>query len=118
MSVDDVGQELPRVLAAALVQLPAVWVLAGIAAALFGVLPRFAASVGWGALAACALLEEFGRSLRLSEQVLDLSPIAHLPKLPGGDVSEAPLVWLTLIAVALAAAGLLGLRRRDAPDSE
>jgi putative exporter of polyketide antibiotics len=36
----DVGRELPRVLAGALVQLPAVLVLSGIAMALFGLLPR------------------------------------------------------------------------------
>jgi ABC-2 type transport system permease protein len=113
LSVGNVGRELPRVLAAAEVQLPAVWVLAGLAVALFGLLPRFVAPVGWGVLAACALLEEFGRPLHLSERVLDLSPFAHLPKLPGGDVSAAPLVWLTLAAVTLAAVGILGLRRRD-----
>ena len=113
LSADDVGRELPRVLGAALVQLPAVWVLVGVAAAMFGVLPRFAAPVGWGVLAACVLLEEFGRPLQLSERVLDLSPFAHVPKLPGSDVSATPLVWLTLIAVALGVVGLLGLRIRD-----
>ncbi|MDQ3923439.1 MAG: ABC transporter permease [Actinomycetota bacterium] len=113
LSVSNVGRELPRVLAAAEVQLPAVWVLAGLAVALFGLLPRFVASVGWGVLAACTLLEEFGRPLQLSERVLDLSPFVHLPKLPGGDVSAAPLVWLTLVSVTLAAVGILGLRRRD-----
>ncbi|MDQ3793874.1 MAG: ABC transporter permease, partial [Actinomycetota bacterium] len=113
LSVDEVGRELPRVLGAAVAQLPAVWILAGIVAALFGVLPRLAAPVGWGTLAACALLEEFGRPLRLSECILDLSPFAHLPMLPGGDASAAPLVWLVLMAAALAVAGLLAFRRRD-----
>ena len=117
LSVDDLGQELPRVLAAAMAQLPAVWVLAGIATALFGVLPRFAASVGWGVLAACVLLGQFGELLRLDQWMLDLSPFAHLPKLPGGDVSAAPLVWLTLIAATLATVGLLGFRKRDVPAS-
>ena len=113
LSSGDVGRELPRVLGAAVAQLPAVWVLAGVATAIFGVLPRFAAPVGWGALAACVLLEELGRLLQLNERVLDLSPFTHLPKLPGGEVSAAPLVWLTLAAVTLAAVGILGLRRRD-----
>jgi ABC-2 type transport system permease protein len=113
LSTGDVGRELPRVLVAAMAQLPAVWVLAGISAALFGVLPRLAASVGWAVLAACVLLEEFGRPLQLSKRVLDLSPFAHIPKLPGHEVSTAPLLWPTLIAAALIATGLLGLRRRD-----
>ena len=113
LSTGDVGREFPRVLVAALGQLPAVWVLAGISAALYGVLPRFAASVGWAVLAACVLLEEFGRPLQFSKRVLDLSPFAHIPKLPGDDVSAAPLLWLTLLAAALITAGILGLRRRD-----
>jgi ABC-2 type transport system permease protein len=59
------------------------------------------------------LLEEFGRPLQLGKRVLDLSPFAHVPKLPGDDVFAAPLAWLTAIAVLLLAAGVLGLRRRD-----
>lgn len=113
LSAGDVGQEMARVLGAALVQLPAVWVLVGVAVALFGVLPRFMAFGGWAALAACALIEEFGRPLQLGKRVLALSPFAHVPRLPGGDVSAAPLLWLVLIVVALAAVGILGFRRRD-----
>ena len=109
----DVGRELPRVLDAAIVQLPAVWVLVGVTVALFGVLPRFAAFGGWAVLGTCVLIEEFGRPLQLDKRVLDLSPFAHVPNLPGRDVSAAPLAWLSLIAASLVAAGLLGLRRRD-----
>ena len=53
LSTGDVGHDLRRVLSQALVQLPAVWVLVGISAALFGLLPRLAAFVGWFVLAAC-----------------------------------------------------------------
>ncbi|HEX6711383.1 MAG TPA: hypothetical protein VF068_13720 [Rubrobacter sp.] len=109
----DVGRELPRVLGAAIVQLPAVWVLVGVTVALFGVLPRFVGSGSWAVLAACVLIEEFGRPLQLSKRLLDLSPFAHVPNLPGAEVSAAPLAWLSLIAANLIAAGLLGLRRRD-----
>src|SRR5260370_1250732 len=41
----SVGNALPGLLAASLVRLPAIWVMAGIAAALYGLLPRFAAPV-------------------------------------------------------------------------
>jgi ABC-2 type transport system permease protein len=113
LSTGDVGRDTSRVLAQATVQLPAVWVLVGVSVALFGLLPRLTASGGWAVLAACVLLEEFGRPLQLSNRVLDLSPFAHVPKLPGDDSFAAPLVWLALAAAALVAAGLLGLRRRD-----
>jgi ABC-2 type transport system permease protein len=98
LSTGDVGRELGHVLAQAMVQLPAVWVLIGVSVALFGFLPRLAASVGWAVLAACVLLEEFGRPLQLSKRVLDLSPFAHVRELPGDDVFAAPPVWLVLIS--------------------
>jgi ABC-2 type transport system permease protein len=55
----------------------------------------------------------FGQVLQLSHWVMDISPFTHAPRLPGGTVSAAPLVWLCVAALALAAAGLAGLRRRD-----
>jgi ABC-2 type transport system permease protein len=64
-------------------------------------------------LAAYALLEEFGRPLQVSKLVLDLSSFAHVPKIPGHDMTAAPFVWLTVVAAAFIAAGLIGLRRRD-----
>jgi hypothetical protein len=50
----------------------------------------------------------FGQVLQLSHWVMDISPFTHAPRLPGGTVSAAPLVWLCLIALALTMAGLAG----------
>jgi ABC-2 type transport system permease protein len=108
----DMGQALGQLLGAALVQLPAVWVLAGIAVALFGLVPRLAAAA-WGALVAFLLLTEFGSFLNLSRWATDISPFSHVPKLPGGTFTATPLLWLTAVAVALIAVGLAALRRRD-----
>jgi ABC-2 type transport system permease protein len=108
----DLGRQLPRVLAGALVQLPAVLVLSGIAMALFGLLPRLA-PLSWAALAVAAFLVLFGPLLRLSQGLIDLAPFSHIPKVPGAAVSAAPLAWLLVIAAMLAAAGLAGFRRRD-----
>ena len=47
----DLGGELPRVLGGALVQLPAVWVMAAVGAALFGLLPRLVVGATWAVLA-------------------------------------------------------------------
>jgi ABC-2 type transport system permease protein len=112
LSINDVAGQLPRVLAGALIQLPAVWLLSGIATALFGLLPRFA----WGAwlfLMLFALLGQFGELLKLNQRVLDRSPFTHIPRVPGGDVTAAPLVWLVAISVAMLAIGLAGFRQRD-----
>jgi ABC-2 type transport system permease protein len=113
LRADDPGTQVPRLLGAALAQLPAALVVAGVAAALFGLLPRSCVSGGWAALALAALLVELGPTFRLAQWAQDISPFTHVPKLPGGAVTAGPLVWLTLVAVVLAAAGLAGLRRRD-----
>jgi ABC-2 type transport system permease protein len=103
-----------RVLAAALVRLPAAWVLAGITVLAFGFAPR-AVTAGWAALVAFLLLGEFGPLFELDQWVMNLSPYAHVPRLPGGTFSAAPLVWLAGIAAMLVVAGLVGFRRRDVP---
>jgi ABC-2 type transport system permease protein len=113
LSVGDVGRELPRVLGAALTYLPAVWSLAGVAVALFGLLPRVVAFASWGALSVVLLLDLLGELQQVSQGVLDLSPFTHIPKALIGQVSAAPLVWLLAVTVALTAAGLVGFRRRE-----
>ncbi|MCI2417988.1 ABC transporter permease [Saccharopolyspora sp. K220] len=114
LNTSHIGRELPRVLGAAVVQLPAVWVFVGLAFALFGLLPRLAAGA-FAVLMVSLLLGWLGGELQLSQWVLDLSVFNHIPQLPGGDVAVLPLVVLTAIAAALTVLGLLGLRRRDVP---
>ena len=60
-----------------------------------------------------AVIDLFGQVLQLSHWLLDISPFTRAPKLPGGTVSAAPLLWLCLAAVALSAVGLAALSRRD-----
>lgn len=110
----NVGRELPRILAGSMVQLPAVWVLAAITVALFGLVPRWSV-LGWAALVVCLLVGFAGPALELNHWVLDISPFVHLPRLPGGQVTATPLVWLLAVVVVLGGAGLAGIRRRDIP---
>jgi polyether ionophore transport system permease protein len=107
---------VPQLLGAALARWPAALVLAALAVALFGLLPWEATAVAWGAVALVAFIALLGPSLQWPAALMDLSPFTQTPKLPGGPVAAVPLVWLCGIAVALAAAGLLGLRRRDLGD--
>jgi ABC-2 type transport system permease protein len=111
IQVHDVGGQLPRLFVAALVQLPAAWVLAGLGTALFGLAPK-ATAITWAALIVCVVLLELGALLGLNQWIVDASPFAHVPKLPG-TFTGAPLVWLTGISALLIAAGLAGFRRRD-----
>ena len=53
------------------------------------------------------LLGEFGPLFELSQTVMDISPFAHVPRMPGGDFAAAPLLWLTAIAAGLIAVGLV-----------
>jgi ABC-2 type transport system permease protein len=110
----DVGREVGRVLAGAAVQLPAVWVLAALAVALVGLAPKLAPAA-WAGFALCLLIGLVGVALQLNQWLLDVSPFTHVPRIPGGTVSATPLVWLVVVALALGAAGLVGLRRRDIP---
>ena len=110
LQTGDAGQ-VPRVLAAALAQVPAAWVLAGLALALFGLAPR-AVTAAWAALAAFLALGQLGAVLELSQRssTSPRSPTARSS--PAARATLAPL-WLTALAAALAAAGLAGLRHRD-----
>ncbi len=104
---------VPRLAGAGLAQVPAVWVMAGLAVGVFGLAPRIAVPVAWTALGVAALITLLGPAIRLSHWVLDVSPFSHIPKLPGAAVRVSPLAWLVVVSVVLAVAGLAGFRRRD-----
>lgn len=107
----DLGQTW-RILGAAAAHLPSIWVMIGIALAVFGLLPRLT-SAGWAVLVGFILLSELGPLLDLSHWAMDLSPFAHVPKLPGGAFSMTPLLALGAVAAGLMAMGLVGARSRD-----
>jgi ABC-2 type transport system permease protein len=107
----DLGR-LPGVLAAAAVQMPSVWLSAGVALALFGLVPRFAPTA-WGVYVGFIALYLLGSVSGVPQWVLNLSPFAQVPRVPGEDLRATPLLWMLGIAVSLAALGLLALRRRD-----
>jgi ABC-2 type transport system permease protein len=112
LSTGNVGYELPRVLAATLAYLPAIWVLAGIAVALYGLIPRFT-FLSWGALLGVILIELFGTILKVNQSILNISPFTHVPQVLVGEVSFMPLIWLSVVAFILIVTGLIGFQRRS-----
>ena len=110
--VSSDSSQVLRMVGASLVMLPAVFVLASIAMALFGLVPRFALAA-WGALAVVVLVGVFADLLRLPEWSRQISPFEHLPAAPAEPFALGPVVAVTAVAAALTAAGLWGLRRRD-----
>ncbi len=107
------GPGFLNLVAAGLVLAPAALVLGGLAVAFFGIAPYRSVAGSWTVFGLFAVMLLLGPLLRLSHWVLDVSPFTQSPKLPGGTVPAAPLAWLCLLALALAGAGLAGLRRRD-----
>jgi ABC-2 type transport system permease protein len=113
LAAGGAGGETAKMLGAGLAQLPAAAVIVGVAALAFCALPDACVAVAWSAVGLAVLLNLFGQAIQLSHWALDVSPFTHVPKLPGGTVAAAPLLWLSVIALALCAAGLAALRRRD-----
>jgi len=97
-----VGHELGRLVPAALVQAPAVWVVAALAILAWSLGARWG-FLGWVLLATFLLLGQIGELLELPQAVIDLSPYAHAPGAPAESV-----VWGVQAALVGIAAVVLG----------
>ena len=110
---DDGGgaRQVPRLMGAALAYVPAVWLLTGLALALFGLVPRWTAGA-WVALTGCLVIAMFGPLLDLPAWVTDLSPFQHTPALPADTLRVLPLALLSIVTAGLVLLGF-AFRTRD-----
>jgi ABC-2 type transport system permease protein len=97
---------------AALAYLPALWVTAGVAVLLVGLLPR-AAMLAWVVPLYAGIVGYLGQILQFPNWMNNLSPFGHVPQVPADDLSLTPLLLLTVLAAGLVGAGLLAFRRRQ-----
>nr|CRL82871.1 tetronasin-transport integral membrane protein ABC transporter [Mycolicibacter nonchromogenicus] len=107
----DIGR-LPAVVGSAAVQLPAAWLPAAGAVALFGLAPRLAPAA-WAVLTGFVALYLLGSVAGLPQWVLDLEPFAHVPVVADGTFRVGPLIVLLIIDAALITLGVQAFRRRD-----
>jgi ABC-2 type transport system permease protein len=108
----DLGDAFGRVLPAALVQAPAVWLVASGAVAAYAWRSGWSAA-GWVLVVACLSVGQFGELLRLPQWVIDLSPYVHVPKMPVDAFAATPTLVMTLLAAVLLTVGWVGYRSRD-----
>ena len=104
--------DVPRLLGAAVVYAPAMWLMIGLAVVCFGFTPRWV-DVVWGILAGCFVIGLLGEVLRLPDWVQKLSPFERTPALPAASLDVLPLALLVVLAAVLILSGLGALRRRD-----
>lgn len=102
-----------RDLGALAVQIPAVLVVTAVTLLVFGWAPRWAATVSWGVVGACAVVGEFGQLLSVPEWVQGISPFWHVPKIPAQGFDAVPMIVLVAVAAGLCTLAYVGFRRRD-----
>lgn len=106
------GSVVLEVTVATLAYLPAVLVVIGLAAVLFGLKPT-ASTWAWAIVAYAFFFGMFGGLLDLPNIFADLSPFGHTTAMPLSSIEILPLVVLTALAAALTVAGSINFRRRD-----
>ncbi|WP_241228481.1 hypothetical protein [Corynebacterium hylobatis] len=94
------------------VQFAPVWLLIGLTAALYGLVPRFTGLV-WLIFLTGSVLIMFGRMIELDQVWLNLSPFTHVGQHPAAEVGWAGVGVLAGTGVLLALLGALAFRRRD-----
>jgi ABC-2 type transport system permease protein len=107
------GDAFTRMLGSALAYVPAVWVVAGLAVALSGLLPRRATALSWAAVGLFLLVTMFAQPFRWPGWVSDLSPISWVPMQPLEPWRIGPALGLLAVAAALVGVGAAAFRRRD-----
>jgi ABC-2 type transport system permease protein len=110
-----IAGDLGAVLAGALIQVPAVWVLAGIGTLAFGLLPRAAAAISWSAFLFVNLFGEvLGPIIGIDYWAAKFFvPFPNLPMVvSGGQFTALPILIMLALTGLLIAVGLTRLNRR------
>jgi ABC-2 type transport system permease protein len=114
MGVGATGSEVGfgGALAAALVQIPAVAVVAALALLALAQGSRYAA-LGWALVVAFFLVGPVAEMVELPGWVAGLSPYSHVPKVPAESFRPGPELFLVVLAALVVATAWWRYRERD-----
>jgi len=112
IAVMEDAMAFETIFSAALVYLPALWIVISLSVLLLGVAPK-AVGLVWFYVAYCFVVVYLGGVLDFPEWAKNLSVFELIPQIPLEDVSFKPLVMLTLVSLLVTLAGFLGYNRRD-----
>ena len=116
MSSGQPGTSLLTLLAGALIQVPAAWVMSGFTMLVFGVAPRLAPALAWSYFLLINLFGEvLGPAIGIDYWIADaISPFHYLPRIvSGGAFNALPVLALLCVTALLLGGGLLAFQRRD-----
>ncbi|WP_350344647.1 hypothetical protein PRVXT_001073 [Proteinivorax tanatarense] len=111
-SVMDVSISFSTIFNSAMVYVPAVWVMVGLATLLIGYLPK-STIVTWVYLLYSFFVVYLGGLFQLSEWMVKLTPFGNIPQVPVEDMSFVKVTALTVVAIGMMIAGFIGYGRRD-----
>ena len=93
--------------------IPAVTLVLGVAAFLFGLIPRIMAAVSWAYVALIIFLSIFGPMLDIPGPLTRLSPLSHLAAYPVESYQGNPVIMVLVLSGLLTTIGLIGFTRRQ-----
>nr|WP_157404616.1 ABC transporter permease [Shouchella shacheensis] len=112
LTVMDEAISFSTMAKAAAVYVPAIWLMVAVAALLVGWRPQLSSFI-WLYLGYSFLVVYVGDILQIPEWMEKLSPFGHIPQLPVEDLNVAAVALVTVVAVALIVAGVIGYNKRD-----
>jgi ABC-2 type transport system permease protein len=108
----DEAESFASYVGAGMTYLPALWVMAGVALLLIGLVPSWTSAV-WGYLFASFVIVYMGGLFQFPDWTQKISPFGFVPGVPVEDFELLPLLGLTGTALLLGIAGFVSYRRRD-----
>ncbi|WP_332691735.1 ABC transporter permease [Halalkalibacter lacteus] len=112
IAVMDEAILFPMMFEAAMVYLPAMWMMVGLAVLFIGFFPQLT-GFSWLYLGYSFLVVYLGGLLQFPEWMGKLSPFGHVPQLPVEEMDSSSVLMLTCIAAVLIVVGFIGYRKRD-----